>query len=85
MVKIAAGWRVSRHIKHVVTEIVAPWGPSIDERPRILSEAERLEIKRKKREAKLERRARKEGSEGDGRDGSDVEKEGTVNREEFME
>ena len=56
VVRIAHGWRTSQHIKHVVTEIVAPWGPPIEERPKILSEEERMEIRLKKRAAKLERR-----------------------------
>lgn len=47
---------MSRHIRHVVTEIVSPWGPAVDERPRVLSEVERLDKWRVKREAKLERR-----------------------------
>lgn len=54
--RIASGWRTSHRIKHVVTEIVAPWGPPIEERPKILSEEERMDIRMQKRAAKLDRR-----------------------------
>lgn len=47
---------MSRHIRHVVTEIVAPWGPSIDERPPVLSEGERVRKLQEKTERKKERR-----------------------------
>lgn len=40
----------------MVTEIVAPWGPPIEERPKVLSDEERMDIKNTKRAAKLERR-----------------------------
>ena len=66
VVRIAAEGRVSRHIQHVVTEIVAPWGPAIDERPRIPSSEERLAAKAEKKRRKLERRreSSKETREG---------------------
>lgn len=69
----------------MVTEIVAPWGPGIDERPRVLSEVERVEIRRRKREGKVERRrGRREGEvEGMGEGGSGDE--GTRVREEVGE
>lgn len=56
VVRIAHGWRTSRRIVHVITEIVAPWGPPIEERPKVLSDEERMDIKLTKRAAKLERR-----------------------------
>lgn len=40
----------------MVTEIVAPWGPSVDERPPVLSEEERMRRLREKTERKKERR-----------------------------
>lgn len=40
----------------MVTEIVAPWGSAVEERPPVRGEEERVRIKREKREAKLERR-----------------------------
>ena len=54
--KIAAERRVSRHIKHVVTEIIAPWGPGIEERPPVMSEEERNALWREKKAKKMERR-----------------------------
>lgn len=62
--RIAGAWRVSKHIRHVVTEIVAPWGPGIEERPRVLSEVERVEMRTRKREGKVERRRGRKGEEG---------------------
>lgn len=56
VVRIAPGWRTSKHIRHVVTEIVAPWGPPVEERPPIPKLEELTEEKRMKREAKLERK-----------------------------
>jgi len=64
VVRIAGAWRVSKHIRHVVTEIVAPWGPGIEERPRVLSEVERVEMRTRKREGKVERRRGRKGEEG---------------------
>ncbi|MCJ1246623.1 hypothetical protein MMC30_003832 [Trapelia coarctata] len=65
----------SRFIKHVVTEIISPWGPPIDERPRILSREEREALHKAKRERRDVRRAEKEralreGSVGEGGEGS---------------
>ena len=37
-------------------EIVAPWGPGVDERPPVLSEEERMRRLREKTERKKERR-----------------------------
>ncbi|MCJ1391975.1 hypothetical protein MMC18_008488 [Xylographa bjoerkii] len=59
--------RHSRHIRHVVTEIVAPWGDPIDERPPVLTSAQREERRGAKRARKLARREeRRGGSEGGG-------------------
>ncbi|KAF6219403.1 hypothetical protein HO133_005229 [Letharia lupina] len=65
VVKIAAERRISRHIKHVVTEIVAPWGPSIDERPPVLSEEERLRRLQEKTLRKKERRRERNAETGE--------------------
>lgn len=67
VVRIAPGWRASKHIRHVVTEIVAPWGPRVEERPPIPKVGEMSEERRAKREAKMERRAaaRRMGDLGD--------------------
>ncbi|KAL8915470.1 MAG: hypothetical protein Q9171_000034 [Xanthocarpia ochracea] len=37
VVRIAARPPASKHIRHVVTQILAPWGPPAEERPPILS------------------------------------------------
>lgn len=50
------GRQISRHIKHVVTEILAPWGPGIDERPPVLSGEERHQLWKEKYDAKIARR-----------------------------
>lgn len=53
-------------------EILAPWGPAIDERPPVLTEAERLQMREEKRSKKVERRRlRREG--GPGAEGEEVE------------
>lgn len=45
-------------------EILTPWGPPVEERPRILTEVERLQKHVEKREMKLERRKKRlEGGE----------------------
>ncbi|KAL8928449.1 MAG: hypothetical protein Q9208_001682 [Pyrenodesmia sp. 3 TL-2023] len=59
VVRIAPAWRASKHIRHVVTEIVSPWGPPVEERPPIPDLEEMAEEMRAKREAKIERRAAK--------------------------
>lgn len=75
MVRISSGWPVSRHISHVVVEILAPWGPAIEERPAVLTEAERLKLREEKRQKKVERRRlRREGGLGaEGREGEELE------------
>lgn len=77
VVRIAPGWRTSKHIRHVVTEIVAPWGPPVEERPPIPKVEELHEEKRIKREAKLARREarRKEEPVGSQADGGPTSKE----------
>ena len=49
----------------MVTEILAPWGPSIDERPPVLSEEERLTRLREKTERKKERRRERNLEKGE--------------------
>lgn len=48
-------------------EILAPWGPAIDERPPVPTEAERLKIKSDEKARKVERRKLREegGAEGE--------------------
>ena len=74
VVKITDEKRVSRHIKHVVTEIVAPWGPAIEERPKVLSAEERYEKWRIRKETKNLRKAARLSAEVQGEnDGASVE------------
>ncbi|KAL8706206.1 MAG: hypothetical protein Q9201_000712 [Fulgogasparrea decipioides] len=65
VVRIAAArWRSpGTSIRHVVTEIVAPWGEPVEERPPVPSLKETEENERMKRNAKIGRRAerRREG------------------------
>ena len=51
----------------MVTEIVAPWGPPVEERPPIPTVAELVKEAKAKRAEKLERRAAKRREEGEGR------------------
>lgn len=41
IVEILSGWRTSKHKRHIVTRIVAPFGPPIDERPPVPTAEER--------------------------------------------
>lgn len=50
----------------MVVEILAPWGPAIEERPPVLTEAERLKIREEKRAKKVERRRLKREVEMEG-------------------
>ncbi|CAD6564807.1 MAG: hypothetical protein ASARMPREDX12_004691 [Alectoria sarmentosa] len=65
VVKIAPERQISRHIRHVVTEIVAPWGPSIEERPPVLSAEERARRLQEKTERKKERRRERNPEKGE--------------------
>jgi small subunit ribosomal protein S17 len=56
VISIAAGWRASKDVRHIVRHIVAPYGPPIDERPAVPTEQELYETYAAKREAKLARR-----------------------------
>ena len=49
VVRIASGWRTSKHIRHVVTSIVAPFGSPVEDRPPILTEEQRMELRIKQR------------------------------------
>lgn len=58
IIEISAGWRVSKNVRHVVSRILAPFGEPIEARPPVLSEVERLEERRKKKEEKDIRRGK---------------------------
>ena len=69
--------RHSRHIRHVVTAIVAPAGEPIAERPAVLTAEQREEMRLAKRGRKLARREeRREGGEKGGEGEGDKGGEG---------
>ncbi|OCL01267.1 nucleic acid-binding protein [Glonium stellatum] len=57
VVRIASGWRTSRHIRHVVSSIIAPFGTPINARPPIPTEEERIAERQRRRLAKDVRQA----------------------------
>ncbi|KAM3427640.1 hypothetical protein MY4824_009318 [Beauveria thailandica] len=59
VVAIAPGWPTSRHKRHVVKHIIAPYGPPIENRPAIPSLDEIISEREAKKEAKDERKAMK--------------------------
>ncbi|OBT90009.1 hypothetical protein VE02_01591 [Pseudogymnoascus sp. 03VT05] len=63
VIEISSGWRVSKDVRHVVNRIIAPFGEPIEARPSVMTEVERLEERRLKKEAKALRRAKKMGTE----------------------
>lgn len=48
--------QITKHIGHVVEEILAPWGSAIAERPPVLNEGERSKLSQEKHERKLEQK-----------------------------
>ncbi|KAB8346307.1 hypothetical protein FH972_023351 [Carpinus fangiana] len=53
-----ASSRHSKHVRHIVANIVSPFGESLDQRAgKVLSPEERLQIRDEKRQKKVERRA----------------------------
>ncbi|EKG17662.1 Ribosomal protein S17 [Macrophomina phaseolina MS6] len=56
VVNLRNGWRTSKHVHHVVTRIVAPFGPAIEDRPPVPTEEER---QRQLIQAKLEKDLRR--------------------------
>ncbi|KAI9735868.1 MAG: hypothetical protein M1834_001333 [Cirrosporium novae-zelandiae] len=63
VIRIIGGHRVAKHVKHVVTEIVVPFGKPIEERPPVLSLEELKQIADEKREARRIRKAEASGKE----------------------
>lgn len=59
---------LTKHVRHVVREILAPWGSAIGERPPVLSEEERVKLYQERHERKLEKRKIRleEGESGEG-------------------
>lgn len=65
----------SRHIHHVVAAIIAPWGVPIDERPAVLTRAEREARRGAKRERKVARKEEEKGRWRVGKGGEEGEGE----------
>ncbi|KAM0742823.1 hypothetical protein ACQRIT_003000 [Beauveria bassiana] len=63
VVAIAPGWPTSRRKRHVVKQIIAPYGQPIEDRPAIPSFDEMILEREAKKEAKDERKAVKKRSE----------------------
>jgi hypothetical protein len=56
VIEFSSGYPKSRRVHHVVERIIAPFGEAIEDRPPVLSRAERDAIRLKKRMAKAARR-----------------------------
>jgi len=63
IIAISPGWRVSKHVHHVVQSIIAPFGPPVEERPPVPTEEERLRERARKKEEKDKRRDEEGGEE----------------------
>ena len=57
MIRLASGNRYSKHVRHVVTQIVAPFGPPLCDRPPVPALEELKARKDEKHAAKAERRS----------------------------
>lgn len=57
MVALRGGWRASKHVRHVVTALVAPFGAPAEQRPPVPTEAQRAAERARRRRAKDERQA----------------------------
>jgi small subunit ribosomal protein S17 len=80
IVAITPGWRASKHVHHVVSSIIAPFGEPIEARPPVPTEEERVAEREARRLAKAERKRRRkseEKSEGEasGVEGKEVKKD----------
>lgn len=56
IVSISPGWRASKHVRHVVSSIIAPFGEPIERRPPVPTEEERMAERAKRKAVKDERR-----------------------------
>ncbi|KAM0448616.1 hypothetical protein ACHAPV_010023 [Trichoderma viride] len=63
VVSIVPGWPTSKHKRHVVKKIIAPYGTPAEERPPIPTLEERIAEREAQQAAKRERRARTEGEQ----------------------
>jgi len=56
IISISPGWRTSRHVKHIVNSIIAPYGEPIEARPPVPSREELFAEKEAKKSKKTERK-----------------------------
>jgi small subunit ribosomal protein S17 len=63
VVSIVPGWPTSKHKRHVVKKIIAPYGTPAEERPPIPTLEERIAEREAKQAAKGERRMHTEGEQ----------------------
>ncbi|KAM0249365.1 hypothetical protein ACHAQJ_009081 [Trichoderma viride] len=63
VVSIVPGWPTSKHKRHVVKKIIAPYGIPTEERPPIPTLEERIAEREAKQAAKGERRIHSEGGQ----------------------
>ncbi|KAL4742485.1 hypothetical protein BDV11DRAFT_12029 [Aspergillus similis] len=64
VIEFSSGYPKSRRVHHVVERIIAPFGEAIEDRPPVLSRAERDAIRLKKRMAKAARREQRRVENG---------------------
>ncbi|KAL2373733.1 hypothetical protein BDBG_00327 [Blastomyces gilchristii SLH14081] len=50
VIEFSSGWRTSKNVRHVVERIVAPFGEPVEQRPQVLSWAEREALKAEREE-----------------------------------
>ncbi|KAA8649749.1 hypothetical protein EYZ11_001673 [Aspergillus tanneri] len=56
VIEFSSGYPKSRHVRHVVERIIAPYGTNIEDRPPVMTREEREAERAAKRAAKLQRR-----------------------------
>lgn len=56
IISISAGWRSSKHVKHVVNSIIAPFGEPIESRAPIPTREELVAEREAKKSEKVERK-----------------------------
>ncbi|KAL2809902.1 hypothetical protein BJX63DRAFT_403762 [Aspergillus granulosus] len=64
VIEFSSGAPKSRHVRHVVERIIAPFGEAIEDRPAILTREERDAIRSEKRAAKAARREQRKSESG---------------------
>lgn len=64
IISISPGWRASKHVHHVVSSIIAPFGEPIEARPAVPTEEERIKEREAKKRVKDERRGKRQVVDG---------------------